>query len=75
MTSTERIEKFIKFKGLCKHKFELEIGLSNGYIHNLIKKNSSVGTGILNKIHKYYPELNVLWVITGEGQMLNFAYA
>lgn len=30
----------------------------------------SVGSDILIKIHLAYPDLDILWILTGEGQML-----
>lgn len=32
-TVKERLIQFIKYKGLSQRKFEIEVGLSNGYIH------------------------------------------
>ena len=72
MKSTERLSQFLIYKGITKHKFERSIGLSNGYMYNQLKTKGAIGSDILNKIHLQYPELNILWLVTGEGLMLLF---
>lgn len=70
MKSTERLFQFLTYKGITKHKFERSIGLSNGYVYNQLKTKGAIGSDILNKIHLRYPELNILWIISGEDKML-----
>ncbi|MFT4221470.1 S24 family peptidase [Dysgonomonas sp.] len=64
----ERLLVFIKYKELSKYAFEKSIGVSNGFI-NSIKK--SVGSDKLDGISDVYPELNINWLLTGIGAMLN----
>jgi hypothetical protein len=47
--------------------------LSNGYFSKQLKHLGSVGSDILIRIHKTYTDLDILWVLTGEGQMLKEA--
>ena len=70
MKPIERIAIFIHFKKITPHAFEQKIELSNGYFSKQLKHLGSVGSDILLKIYQAYPELNILWVLTGEGQML-----
>lgn len=70
MKPIERIAMYLQFKSITPHSFERKIHLSNGYFSKQIKNLGSVGSDILVKIHESYPELNMLWVITGEGQMI-----
>ena len=51
---------------LLKKKIEL----SNGYFSKQLKHLGSVGSDILIRIHETYTDLDILWVLTGEGQML-----
>jgi hypothetical protein len=44
--------------------------LSNGYYAKQLKNLGSVGSDILIKIHHHFPDLNILWVLTGDGQMI-----
>lgn len=67
-TTKERIMLFIKHLGIGQRKFELKIGVSNGYINNL-KESPSAKT--IQKIICNYPQLSQTWLLTGEGEMLN----
>ena len=70
MKPIERIALFIHFKKISPHAFEQKIDLSNGYFSKQLKHLGSVGSDILIKIYQAYPELDILWILTGEGQML-----
>lgn len=70
MKPIERIAVFLHFKSISPHSFERNIHLSNGYYAKQLKNLGSVGSDILIKIHDYFPDLNILWVLTGEGQMI-----
>jgi len=67
MNSKQRIQLFIKAKGLNNNKFEEKAGLSSGFLSNL---KNNLPTSTLNLIGRAFPELNMDWVITGTGQML-----
>lgn len=73
MKPIERIEIFMHFKKISPHAFEQKIDLSNGYFSKQLKNLGSVGSDILIKIYLAYPELDILWILTGEGQMLKLA--
>ncbi|MFM7720366.1 MAG: hypothetical protein ACKO52_04385 [Sediminibacterium sp.] len=73
MKPIERIAIFIHFKKISPHAFEQKINLSNGYFSKQLKHLGSVGSDILIKIYQSYPELDLLWILTGEGQMLKEA--
>jgi hypothetical protein len=70
MKPIERIATFIHFKKISPHAFERKIELSNGYFSKQLKHLGSVGSDILIRIHHTYTDLDILWVLTGEGQML-----
>ena len=70
MKPIERIAMYLQFRAITPHSFERKIHLSNGYFSKQIKNLGSVGSDILVKIYNSYPELNMLWVLTGEGQMI-----
>lgn len=67
MTIKERITKFLELKGLSQRKFETEVGLSNGYLNSL---RNAPGADKMQRIIDTYPELNLDWLLTGEGDML-----
>lgn len=62
----QRILQFIDFKAINKNVFYKETGLSNGFLD----KTGSIGVDKLEKILLTYPEINVEWLITGDGKML-----
>lgn len=67
-TVKERLIKFIKFRNLSIKKFEETAGLSNGYINNI---KSQPRESMVEKILLSFPDLNRVWLLTGEGEMLN----
>jgi hypothetical protein len=70
MKPIERIAIYIHLKKITPHAFEKKIELSNGYFSKQLKHLGSVGSDILIRIHYTYTDLDILWVLTGEGQML-----
>lgn len=66
MTSKERFIDYLKEKGLGQTAFEKSAGLSRGQIAQ--KVGFSAAT--LEKIAAACPDLNLEWLITGEGEML-----
>jgi len=70
MKPIERIAIYIHFKKISPHAFEKKIELSNGYFSKQLKHLGSVGSDILIRIHHAYTDVDILWILTGEGQML-----
>ena len=70
MKPIERIAMYLKFRNINPHSFEKKIKLSNGYFSKQLRHLGSVGSDILIKVHEHYPDLNILWVLIGEGQMI-----
>lgn len=65
--------EWCKTSNRCKSKsdFERKCGLTHNYLYNTsINTKSNVGVDHIAKIHKMFPELNIIWVITGKGSML-----
>ena len=62
----ERLLFFIKCQNLSNQAFEKKIGLSNGSV----AKTKRLGDDKINKILDIYPNLNRIWLLTGEGEML-----
>lgn len=66
----DRLSIFIEFIQTNPRSFERSIQISNGYFAKQ-KKNGSIGSNILEKIHHHYKILDIKWLLTGEGNMLN----
>jgi len=65
-----RLEQFIKHLDIPIKEFEITINVSNGYMGKQIKKGGSIGSNIIEKVLKAYPQLNVVWLITGKEEMI-----
>lgn len=63
----ERLIQFIKWNKISVNKFEQNCGLSTSYVANMRK---SLRDDKIAKIRKIYPELNIDWLLTGEGDMI-----
>jgi len=70
MKIIERLNQFIDYKNISLNMFDKSIGASNGYIGKQIKNNGSIGSDLIQKIFSVYPDLNILWLMTGEGEMI-----
>ena len=64
----DRLLEFLRYKGMGQQKFEISIGMSNGWAN---KVGDSIRENTLKKINEVYPELNIAWLKTGIGTMLN----
>lgn len=63
--------EYLKSTGYGGRKvFEKAIGMSNGYLSSTLSNNRSIGADVLLKIMKAFPELDMGWLISGEGEML-----
>ena len=66
-----RIKQFIDYKGIAISAFEKSIGMSNASLGKSLKTGGTIGADKLGNILKTYPEINLHWLVTGEGEMLN----
>lgn len=63
----DRLLIFIKFLKLSVSGFESIVGLSNGFVS---KTNDNIRRRTLDAIASAFPQLNIEWLRTGEGEML-----
>ena len=72
----DRLLQFIEYLKRTENEvrntkaFEKKCGLSNSYIANAKKSNGSIGSDMLAKIISSFPQLNVKWLCTGSGDMI-----
>ena len=64
----DRLYDFLAAKKMKPSAFERICGLSNGFCS---KVNDNITDGTLSLIGKGFPELNINWLKTGFGEMLN----
>lgn len=63
----DRLLQFIDYTGLEIAVFERSIGLSNSAVH---KMGEGTRNSTIDKISVKYPDLNIVWLKTGVGNML-----
>lgn len=68
MGTKERLYAFLKEKKLKPSAFERKCGLSNGFCS---KVNENITDGSILLIQRGFPELNINWLRSGFGNMLN----
>uniref|UniRef100_A0AAU8AWZ3 XRE family transcriptional regulator n=1 Tax=Dulem virus 40 TaxID=3145758 RepID=A0AAU8AWZ3_9CAUD len=75
-TPIERLRAFVQWaqsQGLCKseYDFERKCSLSAKYIsNNMHTGKGNIGTEMLGRIVRVFPQLNLAWLCTGDGAML-----
>ena len=65
MSTIKRLRQFVDFKGISKYKFYQLTGIANGYLD----REGNIGTDKCEQILSVFPELNLAWLVTGEGEM------
>ena len=63
----ERIKQFAEYKEISMRRFCKIAGIANGGF----TKVKSVGSENLLKIYNAFPDVNLTWLITGKGEMLD----
>lgn len=63
----DRLSQFLSSANLTTHRFERQCGIAVGAASRLTEKSYAI---TYDKIHKAFPELNIDWLKTGEGEML-----
>jgi len=64
-----RIIQLLNALNLSARQFDMSIGTANGYTLRMQKNNASVGSDVIERIIKEYPQVNLVWLITGKGNM------
>lgn len=64
----DRISEYASKKGITIAEFERISGLGNGYVRKI---RNTIGRRKLEDIMAAFPDLNKVWLLTGEGEMLN----
>ncbi|NDW19609.1 hypothetical protein D0T53_11895 [Dysgonomonas sp. 216] len=67
MNLRERLILYINHLGIAKSEFERTAGLANGFVD---KSGDNTRYSSLDKISKSFRDLNIVWLRTGQGDML-----
>ena len=65
-----RLFEYLEYKGIPHTRFEKEIGLSNGYLKSMLRREGGLGEEIVLNVIENCLDLNIGWLMTGNGQML-----
>ena len=70
----DRLYEYLHVKKLTPYAFEHACGISNGYLNKQLVGKGSMGSEILEKIYRHCADLNLLWLVTGEGTMFRHSH-
>lgn len=68
MTVKDRLLIYLRHVNLGQKAFEQRAKLSNGFVNSI---GENVTTRSLNKIKDAFPTLNIDWLMSGKGEMLD----
>lgn len=67
-TVKQRLKYYLRIKGVTQEKFGYTIGVSATYVSSM---RNSIAPDKIKEIQHHYPDLNIEWLLTGVGDMLN----
>lgn len=71
MRAIDRFDIYMKKNGLNDNKVTIQLGLSVGVLGKSRKEGRDLSSKVIEQILNFYPDLNRVWLLTGEGEMLN----
>lgn len=67
-----RLKHFMEKIGISNSQFADQCGIPRPSLSQLLNgRNKKISDVLVGQIHERYPELSVLWLLFGEGSMLN----
>lgn len=70
MRKIDRFLQYLDIKGITENKATVECGLSQGLLHQAKRGKSDLGEKSIEKILITYQDIDKIWLMTGEGEML-----
>lgn len=70
MKKIDRLIQYIEYKGLNDNKVTVDCGLSQGLLGQARKGKCDLGEKAIFKILNKYQDINRVWLLTGEGEMI-----
>lgn len=70
-----RLKKYMEYKRLIPSRFADNAGIPRSTFSQLTKSSDksddkTISSDIISKIHQAYPDLSIVWLLWGEGEML-----
>jgi len=75
MRIIDRLIKYLEYKKISAYSFEKICQVANGYLKKQQRGKGSIGSDILERIHKNYFDLDLIWLVSGEGNMIDMEAA
>jgi len=75
MRIIDRLIKYLEYKKISAYSFEKICLVANGYLKKQQRGKGSIGSDILERIHKNYFDLDLVWLVSGEGNMIDMEAA
>lgn len=66
----DRFDKYMKFKNLNDNSVTVQLGLSVGLLGKSRKDDRDLSKKAIEAILNFYTDINKVWLLTGEGEML-----
>lgn len=66
----ERIRKIMDYAQLTQQEFASRLGISPSSLSNIFTGRTSPNQKQVNAIHHVFPEININWLMFGEGNMM-----
>ena len=67
----DRLLEYLGYKGISENKATVDCQLAQGLLYRAKTGKSDLGGKAIEKLLVQYPDLNRVWLLTGEGSMLN----
>jgi transcriptional regulator with XRE-family HTH domain len=70
MRVVDRLYKYMEYKQITAYAVEKACRIANGYLGKQKRGKGSIGSEILEKICRFYDDIDITWLIVGEGDMI-----
>lgn len=64
-----RISESAKYFSMSIREFEKKCNINRGTLGN-IRPNQTINSDVLSRIIETFPQINIVWLITGKGKMI-----
>ena len=72
MDIVDRLNFFLEQSGISKSQFADGCGIPRPTVSQILSgRNKKISDEIISKVHTIYPRLSIMWLMFGEGPMLN----